>query len=122
MPVALPGAVGASELTLLQSPLCDRPGLAAGAVVPGVLGCAATPCPGTAPGSAVLQEQELWSSAGQGPREGGCVWAAEQPEPLGALRPSLGPGRDTRPLLSEGLGVEGHLGGSVLLPQESVTA
>lgn len=122
MPVALPGAVGAAQLTLLHSPhvatLCwpQEPWSI------GVLGCAATLCPGTPPGTAVLQEQDFWTAGGRGPQEGGCRSPAEQPGPVGALCPSVGLGRDIYLLLSEDLGVEGHFGGLVLLTEESVTS
>lgn len=75
-------------------------------------------CPGTPPGTAVLQEQDFWSAGATG---GGCVSAAEQPGPGGTLHPSVGLGRDTWLLLSEGLSMEGQFGGFVLLTEESVT-
>lgn len=103
-------------------PPCGHPVPAAGAMVHGVLGCAATLCPGTPPGTAVLQEQDFWTAGGRGPQEGGCRSPAEQPGPVGALCPSVGLGRDIYLLLSEDLGVEGHFGGLVLLTEESVTS
>lgn len=56
------GAVGASQLTLLFSlPVATL----AGAMGCGILGCAATLCPGTPPGTAMLQGQGFWRAGAQ---------------------------------------------------------
>lgn len=83
MPAALAGAVGSSQLSLLHFPRVATLARLQELWVQGILGCAATRCPGSAPGTALLQEQELWRAGGQGPGEGGCMSAAEQPGPEG---------------------------------------
>lgn len=48
--------------------------------------------------------------------------SAAEPGQVGTLHPSVGLGKDFWLLLTEGLAVEGHFGGFVLLAGESVTA